>query len=99
MAINQTKIALDLAQRSVQHATGLIASLEQMELILEHGLRAGISFVAFDDDIAAMETVQHVNGATLNKLLAIVVPAIRTFLETETVTGETYEVLIYKARR
>lgn len=98
MAIDQTTVALNIASKGVDSATRIADDIALAENLLAHGLAAGISMTNFD---SALETssIKHVNGATVNKFFANVVPGIRDFLKNNSVGGETYESILYKMKK
>lgn len=96
MAIDQTNIALKIADEAVQNATRLIDALEELEDILTHATQAGINMTAFDDALAS-SSVKHTDGATINKL-AVIIPALQTWLNAQSASGMTYKQVLYKLR-
>lgn len=99
MAIDQTAVALDIAARAVQQATILVEALEELEDILTHATQAGVSMVSFDAAITdPNSSVKHTDGATINKL-AIIIPALQTWLNATSTGGTTYKQVLYKLRQ
>lgn len=98
MAIDQTNVALDIASKAVAKAGQLVDALADLEELYKHGQRAGLNMVDYDAAFEASD-LKHVNGATLNKLLAVVTPAFRAWLVAQTSGADTYEAILYKARR
>lgn len=78
MTINQTDVALTIADEAVQAVTQFLEAFEELEDALTHATNAGINMTNFD---AALEnsSIKHVNGETINKLGAII-PALKTWL-------------------
>lgn len=97
MAIDQTNVALDIAAKAVQEATKLTEALEELEDILTHATAAGITMVNYDAAIEA-SSVKHTDGATINKL-AVLVPALLTYLNATSTGGTTYKQVLYKLRQ
>lgn len=97
MAIDQTNVALDIASKAVQASTNLLEALEELEDILTHATAAGISMVAYDAAIGE-SSVKHTDGATINKL-AVLVPALLTYLNATSTGGTTYKQILYKLRQ
>lgn len=97
MAIDQTNVALDIAARAVQHTTSFLEALEELESVLNHATQAGISMVNFDAALAT-SSVKHTDGATINKL-AVLIPALQTFLNSTSTGGTTYKQVLYKLRQ
>lgn len=97
MAIDQTNVALDIAARAVEQATNLVEALEELEDILSHATAAGISMVNYDAAIGE-SSVKHTDGATINKL-AVLVPALLTYLNATSTGGTTYKQILYKLRQ
>lgn len=97
MAIDQTNVALDIAAKAVQQATNLVEALEELESVLNHATQAGVSMVNFDAALAT-SSVKHTDGATINKL-AVLIPALQTFLNSTSTGGTTYKQVLYKLRQ
>lgn len=97
MAIDQTNVALDIASKAVQGATKFLEALEELEDILTHATAAGISMVNYDPALAE-SSVRHTDGATINKL-AVLVPALLTYLNATSTGGTTYKQVLYKLRQ
>jgi predicted peroxiredoxin len=96
MAIDQTNVALTIADKAVQQTTQFLEAFEELEDILNQATQAGINMTNFDAALA-MSSVKHVDGATINKLAAII-PALQTFLASNSVTGTTYKQALYKIK-
>lgn len=96
MAIDQTTVALTIADKAVQQTTLLLEAFEELEDILTQAQQAGISMTNFD---AALSTssVKHVDGVTINKL-AVIIPALQTFLNGTSTGGTTYKQALYKIK-
>lgn len=96
MAIDQTNVALTIADKAVQSTTQFLEAFEELEDILTQATQAGISMVNFD---AALSTssVKHVDGATINKL-AVIIPALQTWLAGQSTGGTTYKQALYKIK-
>lgn len=97
MAIDQTNVALDIASKAVQQSTNFVEALEELEDILTHATAAGISMVNYDAAIGE-SSVRHTDGATINKL-AVLVPALLTYLNATSTGGTTYKQVLYKLRQ
>jgi predicted peroxiredoxin len=96
MAIDQTNVALTIADKAVQQTTQFLEAFEELEDILNQATQAGINMTNFDAALAT-SSVKHVDGATINKLAAII-PALQTFLASNSVTGTTYKQALYKIK-
>jgi hypothetical protein len=96
MAIDQTNVALTIADKAVQQTTLFVEALEELEDILTQATQAGISMTNFDAALAT-SSVRHVDGATINKL-AVIIPALQTFLNGTSTGGTTYKQALYKIR-
>lgn len=96
MAIDQTNVALTIADKAVQQTTVFVEALEELEDILLQATQAGINMTTFD---AALSTssVRHVDGATINKL-AVIIPALQTWLAGTSTGGTTYKQALYKIK-
>jgi len=96
MAIDQTNVALTIADKMVHNATQLLDAFEEMEDLLTHALKADINMVDYDEALAN-SSIKHVDGATINKMAAVI-PGIKTFLAGTSTGGQTYETILYKLR-
>jgi predicted peroxiredoxin len=96
MTIDQTNVALTIADKAVQNVTQLLEAFEELEDVLTQATQAGINMTAFDEALAN-SSIKHVDGATINKL-AVIIPALQTFLAGQSVTGTTYKQALYKIR-
>jgi predicted peroxiredoxin len=96
MAINQTNVALTIADKAVQQTTLLLEAFEELEDILTQATQAGVIMTDYDAALAT-SAVKHVDGATINKL-AIIVPALQTFLNGTSTGGTTYKQALYKIK-
>lgn len=96
MAIDQTNVALTIADKAVQQTTIFLEAFEELEDILLQATQAGINMTSFDAALAT-SSVKHVDGATINKL-AVIIPALQTFLQNTSVTGTTYKQALYKIK-
>lgn len=96
MAIDQTAVAITIADKAVQQTTLFIEAFEELEDILTQATQAGINMASFD---AALSTssIKHVDGATINKL-AVIIPALQTWLAGQSTGGTTYRQALYKIR-
>ena len=99
MAINQTNIALDIASKTVAATGKLLDALAVLEELYDHGAAAGLNMVNYNVQLAESAELQHVDGATLNSVLAVVVPGVRANLIAQSSGGITWESILYKARR
>lgn len=97
MTINQTSVALTIADEAVQAVTQFLEAFEEMEDALTHATSAGINMTLFDAALEA-SSISHVDGATINKL-GTIVPALKTWLGTQSVTGTTYLQALYKIKK
>ena len=100
MAIDQTEVAKNIASTTVQQAERFVKALEILELLYKQGSLSGINMTDYDNVFLngaedASPELMHVDGSTLNKVLADVVVDFRTWLQTETAGGKTYEQLLY----
>lgn len=97
MTINQTSVALTIADEAVQAVTQFLEAFEEMEAALTHATNAGINMTNFD---AALEksSISHVDGATINKL-GTIIPALKTWLGAQSVKGTTYLQALYKIKK
>ncbi len=96
MAIDQTNVALDIAAKAVDQTTRFLEAFEELEDILLQATQAGINMTSFDAALAE-SSVRHVDGATINKL-AVVIPALQTFLNGTSTGGTTYKQALYKIK-
>jgi predicted peroxiredoxin len=96
MAIDQTNVALTIADKAVQNVTQLLEAFEELEDVLTQATQAGINMTLFDA-VLAESSLKHVDGATINKLAAII-PALQTFLQNTSVNGTTYKQSLYKIK-
>lgn len=99
MAIDQTLVALDIAGTAVTKAGELIDVLEALESERAHGVAAGLNLVDYDAEFSAADPLKHVDGATLNKVLATVTVGVLNYLNATTVGTDTYMGILQKARR
>lgn len=96
MAIDQTNVALTIADKAVQQTTIFLEAFEELEDILAQATNAGITMTNYD---AALEnsSIKHVDGATINKL-GVIIPALQTFLTGTSTGGTTYKQALYKIK-
>ena len=99
MAIDQTRVALDIASRAVALAGQLQNTVEELNELLAWGLDAGLNMTVFDDDFAGSAELQHVDGATLNRLLGNVAPGVQGYLDSTEAGDDTFTEIVQKARR
>lgn len=100
MPINQQNIGLDIASRAVNAAGNLQAAIAELNELLDWATGAGLTDLdQFNAAFEAHGELQHVDGATLEKLVAVVAPALESYLA-DTMSGEeTYKEIIDKSRR
>lgn len=98
MAIDQTNVALDIASKVIQQATNFIEAFEEMEDLLTHATQSGINMTSFDEALSASPEIKHTDGVTINKL-AVIIPALQTYLNATSTGGTTYKAVLYKLRR
>jgi predicted peroxiredoxin len=96
MAIDQTAVALTIADKAVQQTTQFLEAFEELEDILSQATQAGINMASFDAALAT-SSVKHVDGATINKL-AVIIPALQTFLAGTSTGGTTYKQALYRIK-
>ena len=96
MAIDQTNVALTIADKAVQQTTLLLEAFEELEDVLTQATQAGINMTAFDAALAE-SSIKHVDGATINKL-GVIVPALQTFLAGTSTGGTTYRQALYRIK-
>lgn len=96
MTIDQTNVALTIADKAVQQTTIFLEAFEELEDVLTQATQAGINMALFDDAFAN-SSIKHVDGATINKL-ATIIPALQTFLNGTSVGGTTYKQALYKIK-
>jgi predicted peroxiredoxin len=96
MAIDQTNVALTIADKAVQQTTAFIEAFEELEDVLTQATQAGINMTAFDAALAN-SSIKHVDGATINKL-GVIIPALQTFLNGTSTGGTTYKQALYKIK-
>lgn len=96
MAINQTNVALGIADSAVQNVTRFLEAFEELEDALVQATQAGINMTDYDGALAD-SSIKHVDGATVNRL-AVIVPALQTFLQNTSVGGVTYKQALYKMK-
>jgi hypothetical protein len=100
MAINQESIGLDIASRAVVAAGNLSDALSELNGLLAWATGANISVLdQFNAAFEASGELRHVSGATLEKLVGVVAPALQTYLEATSSGGETYRQIIDRSRR
>lgn len=99
MAVDQTSIALDIAERMVQQVTKFLNALAELEEETAHADESLIDFNTFDADFAASSDLQHIDGGYLNKLKNDVVPGIRGYIDVTTSGTKTYERVLYEIKR
>jgi hypothetical protein len=96
MAIDQTNVALTIADKAVQNVTQLLEAFEELEDILTQATQADINMTLFDEALAN-SSIKHVDGATINKL-GVIIPALQAYLNGTSVTGTTYKQALYKIK-
>lgn len=96
MAIDQTQVALTIADKTVQATTQFLEAFEELEDLLTQATQAGINMANFDAALAT-SSVKHVDGAAINKL-AVIVPALQTYLAGQSTGGTTYKQALYKIK-
>ena len=96
MAIDQTNVALTIADKAVQNVTQLLEAFEELEDVLTQATQAGINMTLFDEALAN-SSLKHVDGATINKL-GVIIPALQAYLNGTSVTGTTYKQALYKIK-
>lgn len=96
MAIDQTNVALGIADKAVQQTTIFLEAFEELEDILNQATQAGINMTNYDAALAT-SSVKHVDGATINKL-AVIIPALQTWLAGQSTGGTTYKQALYKIK-
>jgi predicted peroxiredoxin len=94
--IDQTNVALTIADKAVQNVTQFIEAFEELEDVLTQATQAGINMTAFDAALAE-SSIKHVDGVTINKL-GVIIPALQTFLAGTSTGGTTYKQALYKIR-
>lgn len=96
MAIDQTNVALTIADKAVQGVTQFLEAFEELEDVLTQATQAGINMTAYDDALGA-SSIKHVDGATVNRL-AVIIPGLQTFLNGTSTGGMTYKQALYKIK-
>lgn len=96
MTIDQTNVALKIADEAVQNVTRFLDAFEELEDVLTQATQAGINMTSFDEALAN-SSVKHVDGATINKL-GVIVPALQTWLAGQSTGGITYKQALYKIK-
>jgi predicted peroxiredoxin len=96
MAIDQTNVALTIADKAVQNVTQFLEAFEELEDVLTQATQAGINMTAFDEALAN-SSIKHVDGVTINKL-GVIIPALQTFLNGTSTGGTTYKQALYKIK-
>jgi hypothetical protein len=99
MAIDQSLVALDIAGSTVTLAGQLVETLEALDSEYNHGVAAGINLVSYNTQFEASDPLKHVDGATLNQVLATVGQGLIAYLNTQVVGGSTWMQVLQKARR
>jgi hypothetical protein len=94
--IDQTNVALGIADKAVQQTTAFLEAFEELEDILSQATQAGITMTAYDEALAN-SSIKHVDGATINKL-GVIIPALQTFLNGTSTGGTTYKQALYKIK-
>lgn len=87
MATNQTSVALDLAGKIVTEAGNLMNTIEESQAIYDWRTSAEIDFEDYEGDIAASESLKHVEGGYLNKVSGAVMTNLINYLQTTNLVG------------
>ena len=96
MAIDQINVALTIADKAVQGTTQFLEAFEELEDVLTQATQAGINMASYDAALAE-SSIKHVDGATINKL-AVIIPALQTWLAGQSTGGTTYKQALYKIK-
>lgn len=96
MAIDQTNVALGIADKAVQGVTQFLEAFEELEDVLTQATQAGINMTLFDAALAE-SSIKHVDGVTINKL-GVIIPALQTYLNATSTGGTTYKQALYKIK-
>ena len=99
MAVDQTTIALDIAERMTQKVTQLLAVLSELEEEVRHSGEINLNFNNFDADFAVTEGLKHIDGSLLNKLENDVMPGIRNYLDVTLSGAKAFEKVLYEISR
>ena len=62
-------------------------SIEEIEDVYEWAISAGIVFTTFEDDIAADPFLKHAIGANYNQVAGVILPALISWLQAQTISG------------
>lgn len=98
MAINKENVALDIASRLVSTSSDLMNAVEEFTDLLDWATDAGINMANHNTAFESSPELQHVDGATLNKL-ATIIPALVSHLDTNLVTGVSSGAWLQQIRR
>jgi hypothetical protein len=102
MAIDLTQIATGIVTQGVTEINALVNTLSALEDLYEFAVGAGIAtFTTFEEDIQAAHP--HLDGAKLNQVLGVIIPALMTWLTTQTIAdgdyaGTKYAAMLNKVR-
>jgi hypothetical protein len=104
MAIDITNLVVSIADSSVVGVNDLVAAIDALGDLYEWGIDAGVTtFATFEAEIQASHP--HLDGDKLNKVMGVILPALQSWLETQTVDdvnsdydGATYVEMLNKVR-
>ncbi len=100
MAMVRDTVAIELADKLVTAATGIMNSIVDIEQVKEQADTVGINFATFDALFETLTSLRHVNGATLNRIIDDVGPQLRTLIEApNTSASQTLKKRLYDAHR
>lgn len=87
MAADQTQVALDLAGQVVVQVGAFMNALEEFVNVYDWADSAGIVFTDYETEIGASESLQHAVGANYNQVAGLIMPELKAWLETQTISG------------
>lgn len=82
MAIDQTQKALNMATATVNAVNDFMSALETLESLEDERATSGINLLSYDAAYAALDSLKHVNGASVRDVLMTAIPAIRANMVT-----------------
>lgn len=85
--VDQSQIAIDLANGIVEQSGELMNAIEELQDIYDWREGADIDFTDFETEIAGQASLKHVEGGYLNKVSGAILTNLVDWLKTETLTG------------
>lgn len=102
MAIDLTAIATDITGQVIAEVNNLTEVLSALADLNEFATDAGITtFATYETEVQAL--FPHLDGPKLNQVLGVILPALKTWLDAQTVSsgdysGQTYQAMLNKVR-